>query len=516
MPTRSRELALRRQAQQKAKMLTTKQTRESIIRRQKAREARGQVKRHRIGSPVRVPLHRVASALNFSRITCITPTGDRPLAFALCQQWMKHQTVKPDQWIVVDDGKIPLTPTYAMQYVRREPRPGDPEHTLVLNMQAALPMIQGDNILIIEDDEYYAPGYVAAMSNQLGRHEVAGIGMSRYYHLSSAGYFTIGNMNHASLAQTGFRKSFVPHVRKILDMGKAYIDFHIWEQARRVNHGGIFTDTANPLYVGMKGLPGRVGIGRGHDPRIYRFQDTDRKVLRQWIPKDYQVYLDIISGKLTSENCRSYFPADFPITGITVCWNTKDLIERAYNSIRKFYPEMPIIIIDGSDAGNPCATYVRGLSSSMTTIIQPGYNIGHGQGMCLGIDKAKTPYALIFDSDIVLMEDCLSTMLEKMGEDSFGIGEVMSFSDKCVQQQPMPTIPYLHPRFHLIDVRNYKKFRPYIHHGAPCLATMIDIHRKGLSTKVLIDFPIDRYIHHIGRGTRKICPDWREMSWDNA
>jgi hypothetical protein len=429
---------------------------------------------------------------------------------------MKHQTVKPDQWIVVDDGKIPLTPTYAMQYVRREPRPEDPNNTMVLNMRTALPLITGDKVLIIEDDEYYAPGYVAALSSQLDQHEVAGIGMSRYYHLPSGGNFIIGNMHHASLAQTGFRKSFIPRVRKILDMDKSYVDFYIWDQARQMNTGGIFTDAANPLYVGMKGLPGRAGIGRGHDPRIYRFQDPDRKVIRQWAPRDYQVYLDVISGKLTSENFSSYFPADFPITGITVCWNTKGLMERAYNSIRKFYPEMPVIIIDGSDAKDPCATYVRGLASDKTTVISLGYNIGHGKGMCMGIDKAKTPYALIFDSDIVLVADCLSTMMEKMRADSFGVGEVFPFADHCMKQESVSAIPYLHPRFQLIDIRNYKRFRPYIHHGAPCLATMIDIYQRELSAQVLIDFPVDKYVRHTGRGTRKICPDWQEKAWEST
>ena len=41
-------------------------------------------------------------------ITVITPTGDRPLAFSLCRKWIFNQTIKPDQHIIVDDGKIPM------------------------------------------------------------------------------------------------------------------------------------------------------------------------------------------------------------------------------------------------------------------------------------------------------------------------------------------------------------------------------------------------------------------------
>jgi len=228
-------------------------------------------------------------------ITAITPTGDRPLAFSLCRRWMEQQTKSPDQWIIVDDGitpmaKIPL----AANYVRREPRENDPKYTLADNLKAAIPHIRGDKILIIEDDEYYSPGYVAAMAAQLGKFEVAGMGRSRYYHLPTGGYLIIGNMRHASLAQTGFMRSFIPEFRKVLIPGKLYIDFAIWKAARSKH---VFLDSP-PLYVGIKGLPGRPGIGRGHDPKIYRGRtDPGRKILKQWISKDYQVYLDLLGKK---------------------------------------------------------------------------------------------------------------------------------------------------------------------------------------------------------------------------
>lgn len=237
-------------------------------------------------------------------ITAITPTGDRPLAFDLCQKWILNQIQKPDQWIVVDDGDGPLGNNFPIlngngmefDYIRRYPKPNDPKFTLAENLKAAIPHIKGDKILIFEDDEYYAPGYVQAMAGHLSRTEVTGIGKSRYYHLPSGGYMVIGNMGHASLAQTGFRKSFIPEFRKILTPGKLYIDYAIWTAAKKRKSCYVFFDP-KPLYVGMKGLPGRNGIGRGHDPRIYRKKDPGRSVLKKWIPKDYQVYLDILKVK---------------------------------------------------------------------------------------------------------------------------------------------------------------------------------------------------------------------------
>jgi hypothetical protein len=455
-----------------------------------------------------------ASRSSTGGITAITPTGDRPLAFALCQQWMRNQTRHPDSWIVIDDGKVPLMPTHEMTYVRREPRSDDPQHTLALNLQAALPHIAGDKILIMEDDDYYAPEYIAEVARKLDQHEVVGITQAKYYHLPTGGYHTHQNASHCSLSETAFRNSFLPEFKEILrerdelvpphPAGSA-VDLRIWRKVG--NRGYRFNDNEKPLYVGIKGLPGRTGIGIGHNPAMYHgVKDTaDRAMLKKWAPKDYQVYLDILSGKLTSENYRSYFPSSLPITGITVCWNTKDLIERAYNSVRKFHPDMPIVIIDGSNPNDPCAAYVRGLASEITTVISPGYNVGHGRGLCMGIDKAKTRYALIFDSDIEMRKSPIEAMLAMMEDDTFGVGyiEEKTALDGFEWGWPGHDTPgewmrYLHPMFQLIDVENYRKFHPYVHHGAPCYLTMLDIHKRGLSGKILKQFP--GLGHTSGRG----------------
>lgn len=429
-------------------------------------------------------------------LTLITPTGDRPLAFALCQNWIRKQTLQPDQWIVVDDGKVPLKSYVPMEYVRREPQANDPKHTLILNLKTAMPLIKGDKIIIIEDDEYYAPEYVREMAHRLDQREVVGIMRSKYYHLPTGGYLQIRNTTHASLAETGFRSSFVPELSGIWD-GDPSLDMRIWQKAGPAR-SLLFVDDDKPLYLGIKGLPGRMGIGAGHNPAMYRnIRDiADRAVLRQWVSQDYQVYLDILVGKLTSENYQSYFLSLSDITGITVVQDTKDLIERAYNSIRRFHPDMPIIIIDGSTPSDPCASYVKSLASDVTTVVSLGYNIGHGRGMCMGIDKAKTPFALIFDSDIEMLKSPVQAMFEMMEEDTFGVGyiEEKTAFDGFEWGWPRHNtlgewMSYLHPFFQLIDIRNYRKFYPYVHHGAPCYLTMLDIHKQGLSDKILKQFP---------------------------
>lgn len=188
---------------------------------------------------------------------------------------------------------------------------------------------------------------------------------------------------------------------------------------------------------------------------------------------------------------------DEVITGVVVVCNTKELFQKAYESVRVFHKGMQIIVIDGSDEGNPCYSYVAGMESIdlKASVFQVGYNIGHGRGMCVGVYYANTPYVLLFDSDIVMIKSPLEDMLSMMEDDTFGVGynEKTGFDGYVYGVHPQhlqePGMKYLHPYFQLLQVKNYKKFYPYVHHGAPCFLTMKDIHNKGLSNKILKEFP---------------------------
>jgi hypothetical protein len=181
------------------------------------------------------------------------------------------------------------------------------------------------------------------------------------------------------------------------------------------------------------------------------------------------------------------------MTGLTITFNTKTLIERALISIRKFHPELPILIIDGSDKNNDCYKYLDGVKSSVTMVIHTDYNIGHGRGMDMGLRMINTEFALIFDSDIEMLKSPISGMLAMMHPDTFGCGWVYEVGEDGFDygtpgRHQLKIVPYLHPYFQLINIANYKKFAPYCHHGAPCYKTMLDIYNKGLSKKILKHF----------------------------
>ena len=185
---------------------------------------------------------------------------------------------------------------------------------------------------------------------------------------------------------------------------------------------------------------------------------------------------------------------------------------------------MQIIIIDGSDVNDPCYQYACSLADSVTTVGVANYNIGHGRGMDAAIKMCKTKFALIFDSDIEMLKSPVEAMLAMMEPDTYGVGytEKTGFDGFEYGAQPhhkqQGFMQMLHPYFHLLQVSEYFKFAPYVAHGAPCYKAALDIHRRGLTAKIIKEFPglghssgkgwcwtgePREYIRHDTAGTRK-------------
>ena len=245
-------------------------------------------------------------------VTLITCTGDRPICFELLECWISQQSIKPDQWIVVDDGKVPTAIKYDCDYIRREPKKSDPKFTMLLNLDEAFKHIKGDRILFIEDDEYYAPDYVKEVSGKLDQYDLVGIGRSKYYHLPALKWYKHRNMGHASLAQTGFNKNFFNKAKACMN-GDLFLDIRFWREVNgkmadqfslpdsikeyesKDGRGFIFDDFEKSIYTGVKGMPGRNGIGIGHNERSYYHPDKDNRVLKSWIvtKDDYNKYLKV-------------------------------------------------------------------------------------------------------------------------------------------------------------------------------------------------------------------------------
>jgi len=186
---------------------------------------------------------------------------------------------------------------------------------------------------------------------------------------------------------------------------------------------------------------------------------------------------------------------------------------------------MRLIIVDGSSANNPCFIYVQTLADDNTAVYRLGYNIGHGRGMHFGIERCETPLALIFDSDIEFVKSPVKRMLAMVEADTYGVGYLektaydgFEYGAKR-EHAGRPWMYMLHPYFHLLQISQYRKFHPYVQHGAPCYKAALDIHQHGLTSKIIKEFPglghtagkgwnwnavPAKYIRHDTAGTRKM------------
>lgn len=307
-------------------------------------------------------------------VCLITPTRDRPEAMALCARWMRRQTFMGKvQWLIVDDGDTPIDPAlpfpagWAVEHVRRQP--SEAAHTLTANLLAALPRVDAPLVLVIEDDEHYAPVYVEEMAWRLSRHDLVGECKARYYNVVERRWSIMTENNaHASLCRTGLRASLLPEFQKIVqschEKGNPFVDIVLWGSlapVRQTNPSApaVTAPTSRPwaaaanwrpslkqapqtspehprppwpksklvtppapdhdhpprplapdvqshagdsramlfegrgISVGIKGMPGRGGIGRSHASKAFPNVDQGWSKLIEWCGPDAQQYIDL-------------------------------------------------------------------------------------------------------------------------------------------------------------------------------------------------------------------------------
>lgn len=220
-------------------------------------------------------------------ITLITPTGDRHISFKICEQWMSRQTMQFQQWIVVDDGKIPTVPVQNQIYIRRNPS-SQGHMSLADNMLAALPHVKGDYVIIIEDDDYYRPDYIENMYKWLQRANIAGENKAIYYNIKCRYFYQNQNKKHASFCNTGFTRINISPLMRICESHDSFLDIKLWEGA----YGPKYLDNNEiKKCIGIKGMPGRLGIGSGHCTKVSN--DPLMIKLKNLIGQDYLVYKNL-------------------------------------------------------------------------------------------------------------------------------------------------------------------------------------------------------------------------------
>lgn len=222
----------------------------------------------------------------------LTATGARPEAFALCHRWMQAQTYTGKVlWIVVDDGQTPsrlsMMPDNWEQVVIRPKTLWQPgQNTQARNLLAGLDVcIKNDPLAIIEDDDYYSPDWLNCVTNNLASADLVGECRARYYNIVLKRGRQLSNTKHASLCSTAMSGNAIKAFRKACESRTKFIDLALWKSnmSKRLFSGNHV--------VGIKGLPGRGGIGMGHRDDFTGKHDADGSLLHEWIGDDARYYL---------------------------------------------------------------------------------------------------------------------------------------------------------------------------------------------------------------------------------
>lgn len=223
-------------------------------------------------------------------ISLVTATGDRPEAFALLERWIAAQDYAGEyEWIVVDDGHTPTRTTMGQIVLAQPPMGGC---SLIRNLSIALAAAQSNAVVFLEDDDYYAPGYLTAVAQSLATAVAYGETPARYYHVGKRLWRELPSNKHSSLCATAVRGKALVLFRDLLTrVSVPMIDVWFWAHVREWAYTYELAQTDQPRVVGIKGMPGRPGIGVGHRAGGDRWhRDNDFSRLREWLGHDAECY----------------------------------------------------------------------------------------------------------------------------------------------------------------------------------------------------------------------------------
>jgi hypothetical protein len=222
----------------------------------------------------------------------LTTTGGRPFAWSLCQRMMEAQTFRGEvTWIIVDDcmsaSQITISRSWSLEICRPRPFWSEGQNTQVRNLRAGLAAVPPDGrVVIIEDDDWYAPEYLEAVHDWLLTHDLVGECQARYYNVATRRYGLCRNSEHASLCSTAVKGTGLLALRHVVANAADFVDVDLWETVRRSRSACAIALHQTDYVVGIKGLPGRHGIGIGHTPE-FGTQDPDGAVLRGWVGNEF-------------------------------------------------------------------------------------------------------------------------------------------------------------------------------------------------------------------------------------
>jgi hypothetical protein len=210
---------------------------------------------------------------------------------SLLGEYLNNQTYQGAiQWIIVDDcdpqTRIPAVRSgIDVAVIRPAWRWKAGMNTQAKCLSLALENVSSETkLLVLEDDDAYLPDYIQTMMDALEEADLVGERVSRYYNVRTKRYKDMPSVSHSSLACTAMTGPAIGLFQEICRRGSRHIDMDLWKSFRGRKK---LIDAEN--VVGIKGLPGRSGIGVGHRSHFGN-PDSEGAVLRKWLGEKASSY----------------------------------------------------------------------------------------------------------------------------------------------------------------------------------------------------------------------------------
>lgn len=194
-------------------------------------------------------------------------------------------------------------------------------------------------------------------------------------------------------------------------------------------------------------------------------------------------------------------------TTVLICQhNTLDLTRLCLESLLRFYPDIPVLVVDTTSDDNSIL-YVQWKSIVAPNVrywVRPGVR-SHGMSMDDGVKKfITTKYVLLMDSDVISERGgYIEGMLDQFDANPqlFATGSTL----RCTRKNYGCGFPtddadlfwYPHPSCSLYDVERYKTLGTkgaFTDHGAPCIYALLEAEKVGWQIDT---FPTDEYVSHL-------------------
>jgi hypothetical protein len=195
------------------------------------------------------------------------------------------------RWVIVDDGEVeqPVNfkrDNWSIEIVRPSHRWTEGANTQQKNLLAGLQRINNtENLVIIEDDDYYSDIYLETINEWLSDCELVGESEARYYNKKTKKYRQLANYFHSSLCSTAMKGRAIEFFRAVCMTHDNLIDLNLWKKYK-----GQKRLYKTKMVVGIKGMEGRAGIGAGHKKDFQGKIDEDGSVFADWLKGDVTLY----------------------------------------------------------------------------------------------------------------------------------------------------------------------------------------------------------------------------------